>query len=51
MFRTEILFDDIANSFEYALNDATEQLVDEGFFAAKEMRERILKSGGYAMIS
>ena len=47
----EILFDDIANSFEYALNDATEQLVNEGFSAVKEMRERILKSGGYAMIS
>lgn len=41
-------FDTIADSFEQALNIAAENLTEQGYTNANEIKEKILKNGGYS---
>ena len=43
-------FDDVANKLEKAMADAAEDLAEKGFENAIELKDVILKSGGYGMI-
>ncbi|MBQ8912742.1 MAG: hypothetical protein IJ054_01695 [Lachnospiraceae bacterium] len=44
------IFDTLANSFENALNNAANELIDSGFKTAAELKEKILLTGGYSNI-
>ena len=44
------VFDDMADSFEIALNDAAVEMTDLGFGQAKALETEILQSGGYRNI-
>mgnify|MGYP002856910178 CR=1 FL=1 len=44
------IFDTLANSFENALNNAANELIDSGFKSAGELKEKILLTGGYSNI-
>ena len=44
------IFDTLADSFENALNNAANELIDSGFKSAGELKEKILLTGGYLNI-
>lgn len=41
-------FDALADGFEKALNEMSIQLMEEGYPKARDIREQILKAGGYS---
>lgn len=43
-------FDTMADEFENALKEATDQLAEMGYETAKNIEEKILKNGGYARL-
>ncbi len=44
------IFDSMTEGFENALEESASQLTEEGFGKARNLQERILKTGGYAFL-
>ena len=44
------IFDNLADLFENAINNAANELIDSGFKSAGKLKEKILLTGGYANI-